>query len=160
MAGVAEMLARNAAYTKPGASGFDTQLPQMDEFSYRDWVQQNHVPTQPDAKGMQDYDMRGYYRTAQSPGAWNLLRSQGAIPSDMEPLGTKVDPNDNKPHYPDYWKTPAHETFSNESQWATPMAPQWTPDDKLAAPSGRVMFDDRKQQQQPTLADTIFSGLR
>lgn len=143
MAGVAEMLAKNAQYTKPGASGFDTQLPLLDEMQYRNWVQQNNVPTQPNAQGTQDYDMRGFYRGLQQGDP----RAQSA-----------VDPNDSRLHFPDKWKTPGHETFSNESQWATPMAPQWTPDDKLVAPSGRIVFDDKRAQQPKTLADTVFGG--
>jgi hypothetical protein len=48
-------------------------------------------------------------------------------------------------HFPDFWKTPLHQTFSNESQWAPPTAPQWTPNDQLAQPNGRVLFDERLQ---------------
>lgn len=75
--------------------------------------------------------MRGFYKALKSgdPKAKNA-----------------IDPNDNKLHYPDYWKTPYHQTFSNESQWATKNAPHWTDDDKLVLPNGRVVFDDRKHK--------------
>jgi hypothetical protein len=60
-----------------------------------------------------------------------------------------VDPNDGKLHYPDYWKTPYHETFSNQSKWANEKAPRWTDDDKLITPDGRVLFDDRARNANP-----------
>ena len=60
-----------------------------------------------------------------------------------------IDPNDQKLHYPDYWKTPLHKTFSNESQWAPANAPKWTEDDKLVTPGGRVVFDDKAKNGSP-----------
>lgn len=121
----------------PGAS-YNTPLHPLDEMAFRQWVTQNKVPFDPNA-GASDYDMRGFYRGMQ----------QG------DPRATSaIDPNDSRLHYPDFWKTPAHETFSNESQWANPAAPQWTGDDKLVAPSGRVMFDDR--QQRDALASALM----
>ena len=96
--------------------------------AYRQWVKDNDVPTNPDAKGQQDYDMRGF---------WLGLQHQNPKAQSA------VDPNDNRLHYPDYWKTPSHETFSNESQWAKPDSPGWTDDDKLVTPGGPVLYDDR-----------------
>lgn len=114
---------------QPGAS-YNTRLSPMDEFAYRQWVQQNNVPTNPNSMMPQDYDMRGFYQGLQQGNP----KARSAI-----------DPNDSRLHYPDFWKTPLHQTFSNESQWAPPTAPQWTPNDQLAAPNGRVLFDDRNQ---------------
>ena len=55
-----------------------------------------------------------------------------------------VNPNDQKLHYPDYWKTPYHKSFSNESQWADPAkAPRWNEKDQLVMPDGTVVFDER-----------------
>lgn len=108
---------------------FDTKLSPLDEFAYRQWVKDNNVPTNPDATAPQDYDMRGF---------WQGLQQQNPKAQSA------VDPNDNRLHYPDNWKTPIHQTFSNESQWAQPGAPSWTEDDKLVAPNGWVVFDDRK----------------
>lgn len=116
---------------QPGAS-YNTPLNPLDEFAYRQWVAQNNVPTDPNATSPQDYDMRGFWRGLQQ----NDPRAQSAI-----------DPNDSRLHFPDFWKTPIHQTFSNESQWAPPTAPQWTPTDQLASPNGRVVFDDRNQNQ-------------
>mgnify|MGYP001593740306 FL=1 len=112
------------------AQSYNTPLSPMDEFAYRQWVQQNQVPTNPNATNPQDYDMRGFYQGLQQGNP----RAQSAI-----------NPNDSQMHFPDFWKTPLHQTFSNESQWAPPTAPQWTPNDQLAQPDGRVMFDERNQ---------------
>lgn len=108
---------------------YNTQLPQMDELQFRQWLQQNRVPFNPDAKTT-DYDMRGFYQAAQQqqPG-----------------ISTQVNPNDNQLHYPDRFKTPSHQSFSNESQWAGDQAPQWVNDSQLAAPSGRIVFDERRR---------------
>jgi len=111
------------------AASYNTTLSPLDEFAYRQWVAQNNVPTDPNSIAPQDYDMRGFYRALQ----------QG------NPMAkSAIDPNDNRLHYPDFWKTPMHQTFSNQSQWASPNAPQWTPnEDQLAASNGRILFDDK-----------------
>lgn len=113
---------------QPGAS-YNTPLDPGQEQFFRQWVQHNNVPFNPDATTPQDYDMRGFYQGLQQGNP----KAQSAI-----------DPNDSRMHYPDFWKTPLHQTFSNESQWAPPSAPQWTPNDQLAS-DGRVLFDDRAQ---------------
>lgn len=112
------------------SSNYNTPLSPLDEFAYRQWVQQNNVPTNPNSTTPQDYDMRGFY-----------LGLQQGNPKAR----SAIDPNDSQMHYPDFWKTPIHQTFSNESQWAGPNAPQWTQNDQLAAPNGKVLFDDRAQ---------------
>jgi hypothetical protein len=112
------------------ATSYNTPLSPLDELAYRQWVQQNNVPTDPNNTAPQDYDMRGFYQGLQQGNP----KAQSAI-----------DPNDSRLHFPDFWKTPLHQTFSNESQWAPGNAPQWTPNDQLAQPNGRVMFDDKAQ---------------
>jgi hypothetical protein len=108
---------------------YNTKLPQMDEFQFRQWLQQNNVPFDPNAKTT-DYDMRGFYQAAQQqqPG-----------------ISTAINPNDHLLHYTDRFKTPLHQSFSSESQWAGPNAPQWVNDSQLAAPNGRIVFDERKR---------------
>lgn len=145
-------LARNQAYLAPGSHTYNTQLSSADEGRFRQWVTNNKVPFDPNAK-VSDYDMRGFWKTSQDPEAWKALQQSGKIPEEISPAGTKVDPNDGRPHYPDWWKTPFHQTFSNESQWAGPNAPHWTDDDKLMTPDGKVVFDDRAQETKPVQVD-------
>ena len=152
---------RNMPFVKPGASDFQTQLSPQQEDQFRRWVQKNNVPFNPNSKGPTDYDMRGYWKASQDPSQWAQLQKSGAIPSDIQPAGTRVDPNDGKPHFPDYWKTPYHETFSNESQWANPKtAPRWNNKDQLVTPDGKVLFDDRKQNKKKgrTILDAPLAG--
>jgi hypothetical protein len=121
--------AQNAPYVQPGANNFNTALDPAQELAFRAWVAENKVPFDPEAK-QSDYDMRGFW---------------AALQRDDPKAKSAVDPNDKQLHYPDYWKTPSHETFSNESQWATPMAPRWNEQDQLIAPSGRITFHDRRR---------------
>lgn len=100
-----------------------------DETAFRGWLKKNNVPFNADAP-VTDYDMRGFYKGLQS--------------GDPK-AASAIDPNDSRLHYPDYWKTPYHETFSQESQWATPTAPQWNSLDQLISPGGRIKFDDRTE---------------
>jgi hypothetical protein len=121
---------RNAPYVRPGASGFNTPLGQLDEFAFRQWVQDNGVPFQPDAP-QTDYDMRGFWRGLQQ-------QNPRAV--------SAVNANDGMMHYPDYWKTPQHETFSADSQWAVPGAPKWNDQDQLVSPGQRILYDERKRR--------------
>jgi N12 class adenine-specific DNA methylase len=132
--------ARNKAWARPDAKDFTTKLDPGQEAKFQTWVKTNKVPFDPDPDA--DYDMRGYWKASQDPTAWKKLIDGGKIDKEL----TKIDPNDGKPHYPDYWKTPYHETFSNESQWADPAkAPRWNDKDQLVAPDGKVVFDDKAQ---------------
>jgi hypothetical protein len=126
---LADISARNAPYVKPGGGDYNTQLQPLNEMAFRQWIQQNRVPFNPDAQ-QSDYDMRGFYQGLQQ----------------QNPRATSaVNPNDGRMHYPDRWKTPLHETFSADSQWAGPVAPRWNEQDQLIAPSGRIIFDERKR---------------
>ena len=120
--------ARNTPFVRPDAGSFNTQLPLLDEMAFRQWLQKNRVPFNADAP-VTDYDMRGFWRGLQQGNP----RAVSAI-----------DPNDQRLHYPDYWKTPYHETFSGESQFAGPTAPMWNEQDQLVSPSARILFDDRR----------------
>jgi hypothetical protein len=120
-------LGRNQEWVRPGEHNYNTPLSGQDEASFRDWLGQNKVPFDVSAP-VTDYDMRGF---------WKGLQSGDPV------AASSVNPNDNRMHYPDRWKTPYHETFSAGSQWATPDAPNWTPDDKLIDKYGRTLFDER-----------------
>jgi len=119
---------RNQAYVAPGDHVYNTPLPGNDEKAFRQWLAENKVPFDANAP-VTDYDMLGFWKAMQTgdPRAANA-----------------VDPNDGKLHYSDYWKTPYHESFSAESQWANPKtAPHWNEKDQLVAPDGSVIYDDR-----------------
>lgn len=110
-------------------SDYNTKLSLLDEMAFRQWVQNNNVPFNPNA-GTTDYDMRGFYQAAQQ----------------QEPgISTAINPNDHLLHYPDRFKTPQHQSFSNESQWAGPNAPRWINDSQLALPNGRIVFDEKNR---------------
>lgn len=120
-----EIFQRNQAYINPNApKAYNTQLPLADELAFRSWLQQNNVPFDPEAK-VSDYDMRGFYQGLQSgdPAAKSAINAY-----------------DKQLHYPDKWKTPYHESFSNESQWANDNAPRWGDGDILSNSQGRVIF--------------------
>lgn len=122
----AEIFQRNQQYVNPNVKQpYNTALPQADELAFRNWVQQNRVPFDPDAATPQDYDMRGFFRSL-----------QGGEPAAR----SAVNEHDGRLHYPDKWKTPYHESFSNESQWANEAAPRWGDGDVLSNASGRVIY--------------------
>lgn len=116
---------RNKGYSKKGE--YQTTLQPAEEIAFRRWVMANGVPFNPE-QGVQDYDMRGF---------WKALMSKD--PKAM----TAVNPNDQQIHFPDFWKTPYHQTFSSESQWAGKGAPTWNDKDQLVLPGGQVIFDER-----------------
>ena len=122
------LLARNMAYADPNWQQQMTQLPPEQEAAFLQWVQANQVPFNP-ADKFPDYDMRGYYLSLQQGGA-----PQAGINEATQSL-----------HFPDIYKTPYHESFSSESKWAKEGAPSWQ-DNRLIAPSGEVIFEDKPEQ--------------
>jgi hypothetical protein len=127
---------------QPGAT-YNTTLNPLEEFAFRQWVQDNHVPFDPYSTAPQDYDMRGFYQGLQQQN-----------PKAM----SAVDPNDGLMHYPDFWKTPIHQTFSNESQWAPANAPAWNDQDQLVSQGGRIIFDDRAKKVSELAALLMGNG--
>lgn len=118
---------RNAQWAMPAPSGgYMTSLPPDQEAQFKAWVAQNKVPFDPSR--VADYDMRGFWQAQSQPG-----------------LATAINPNDNMLHFPDRFKTPYHQSFSAESQWALPGAPNWNNQDQLVLPNGRVIFDERNR---------------
>lgn len=123
-----DFYARNQAYAKPGP--YQTMLMPTQELLFRLWLQQNAVPFDPRAT-TPDYDMRGFWK--------------GLMTNDPT-AATAVNPNDSMLHYPDYWKTPYHESFSADSQWATPDAPRWNEQSQLVGKDGTVVFDEKARR--------------
>lgn len=123
MSSVRDRIASQLVKATP--STYSTGLTPAEEQLFQAWVGKNNVPFRDEPQS--DYDMRGYYR--------------GLLSGDPRAVSA-VDPNDTRMHYPDVWKTPYHETFSRESQWAAPNAPTWNENDQLML-GGKVLFDDR-----------------
>ncbi len=140
--------ARNQQYLAGGEQQYNTDLGDA-EPEFQAWLKQNKIPFDPGATNS-DYDMRGFYKALQE-----------GDPKAKE----AINPNDNQMHFPDYWKTPYHQSFSNESQWADPAkAPKWNEQDQLVTPDGKVVFDEKalaiarqqqKQEQNAKLAMAI-----
>lgn len=108
---------------------YNTQLSPLDEMAFRQWIAQNNVPFNPNAP-TSDYDMRGFYQAQQQ----NDPRAR-----------SEINPYDQRLHFTDAFKTPLHESFSGQSQYAAPIAPQWNADEtQLMSPGGRILFDVRK----------------
>lgn len=125
-----QMMRRNQQYSRPGP--YSTMLMPSDEVMFRNWLQANNVPFNPNSTGPQDYDMRGFYQAMQQ----------------KDPIATSaINPNDQRMHYPDFWKTPYHQSFSAGSQWANPGAPTWNQQDQLVDRSGNVLFDERRRDR-------------
>lgn len=128
---------RNSKWAKPHPT-YATKLSPEEEAQFRAWTAQNKVPFNPNDQAA-DYDMRGYFRGLMSG---DPVAAQAADPND-------IDPRTGKPrmHFPDKWKTPFHETFSQESQYALPTAPSWQ-GDRLVTPDGQVLFDDKAPKRK------------
>ena len=124
-----KLLQRNLAYAKPDWQSQMTQLPPEQEAAFNQWLQANEVQYNPNDK-YPDYDMKGYYLSMQG--------GQGPQAS--------VNTTDQQLHYPDTFKTPYHESFSKESQWATEGAPEWQ-GERLVAPSGELVFETPKAKE-------------
>jgi hypothetical protein len=101
------------------------RLNPQQEALFEAWVRANQVPVTP------DYDMRAYWLHRNDPG-----------------MQTQVNPNDHRPHFPDTFKTPLHQSFSGESIFANPAShpPMWNDRDQLVGPNGKVLFDERRRK--------------
>jgi hypothetical protein len=131
VASTAPMAAPPAAglsYAKPGS--YVTKLPPDQETEFRKWVSDNKIPNETASgkadptftAGDQTYDMRGY---------WLAMKNGDS----------RAKRDGNTYHFPDIWKTPYHQSFSNESQYATTDAPRWD-GNRLVDKSGKVVFEE------------------
>lgn len=120
-------LKQNQPYTTEGPNNYSTDL-NVAEPGFQAWVSKNKVPFDPNNTGPSDYDMRGFYH---------------ALTTGNPLAQSSINPNDKQLHYPDYWKTPYHKSFSDESQWAKPVAPKWNEQDQLITPGGKISVDER-----------------
>lgn len=121
---------RNLAYAIVPKTGYQTPLNIKEQIGFYNWIEKNNVPYDPSPQA--DYDMQGFYK---------------ALQAGDPKATTAINQNDKQIHYPDYWKTPYHQTFSNESQWALPGAPSWNNQDQLVSPSGDIVYDEKVHSQ-------------
>jgi hypothetical protein len=122
LATLQQNFARNQAWAQPGP--YTTALSPSDEQAFRTWVAKTGAPfdfSWPPDQSQQDYDMRGFWQ-AQQAGDPNAVQAAS------------------NGHFPDQYKTPYHESFSNQSQYALPNAPIWR-GNQLYDSSGRMLFD-------------------
>ena len=126
----AQNLARNQQWTLPGP--YQTRLSPTEEQQFQQWLRQQPNIKDPGEYLRPDasYDMRGFWK-AMMAGNPNAASS--------------VNPDDLTVHYPDIWKTPYEATFSKQSIYAMPTAPDWVRDYRgnwrYVMPSGQVIFD-------------------
>jgi hypothetical protein len=106
-----------------------------DELKFQKWVKDNRVPFEDSPAA--DYDMRGFWK--------------GLMTGDPQ-ARTAINPYDNRMHFPDKWKTPYHESFSSDSQYAKPNAARWTGNDAIGFALrdnlGNIISDERTPQQK------------
>ena len=139
---------RNKSFSKKDWSA-TTFKSEEEEAEFRKWVEEQAGKEKSSGtEGMfsnyqhddafPDYDMRGFYRD---------------LKAGKPEAESGVNPQDGKMHGSDYYKTPYHESFSAQSQWATEGAPDWVGDDeqgwKLVDSKGKVYKDETVQAQQP-----------
>ena len=120
-----QALGQTRSYAKPGP--YQTPLAPAEEREFRTWLTTIPIPFDPEDP-YSDYDMRGF---------WKALKAG-------DPRATSgINPNDHSLHFTDYWKTPYHRSFSNESKFAKHGAPAWNAQDQLVLPSGKIVYDER-----------------
>lgn len=117
---------------------YQTKLEPQHEAKFQSWVKDNKIPWKDEPKA--DYDMRGYYKD-------NIAKGDDV---------RKMSQFDNKPHFPDTYKTPYHESFSNESQYADKAkAPHWE-GDKLINNDGSLRKDETPKQSSAPASQAMF----
>lgn len=130
---VANYLSQNAAYAMPPPvmqGGYQTKLSPLDEMAFQQWVKANNVPFDPSPTA--DYDMRGFYK---------------ALKTNDPRAATGMNANDGMMHFTDYFKTPYHQSFSEESKYTSKGAPRWNDQDQLELPSGKIVYDEKKDNK-------------
>ena len=124
------------------AQGWQTKLSPELEAEYQRWAPANNIPVY-DSNQVVDYDMRGFYK--------------GLFEGD--PRASRGFGNDNQMHFSDYWKTPYHPSFSNESKFANEQAPRWEKDSfipgafNLVDQQGTLRVEDKPQMQSDYLSE-------
>lgn len=114
-------LKRHLQYTRPG--GWYTQLNPAQQKLFEQWGRTLQTTNGEALYNKQDptpdYDYAGYW-----------LAMHKGDPRAVRDLANG--------HFPDIWKTPFEQSFSNESQYALPTAPHW-----VETPQGWQTVDSR-----------------
>ena len=123
----------NRQWSNPGP--YFTQLSPEEKDRFVKWAFENLGQGDYQRMGSpySDYDHRGFWKAATSGDPRASL---------------SVNQSDNRVHAPDIWKTPFHESFSNESMYATQDAPKWVQKGKdwfLVDRSGNVLRREIEQ---------------
>lgn len=126
---IAELLIGRRDEISPNGQPYNTRLNPLQEMAFRQWQESSGIPFDL-AAPVTDYDLRGYW-----------LGSQQGSPHAAPPEASAFD---GRQHLTDYWKTPLHQSFSSESQWANPQtAPRWSEDGAyLESRDGRIRFKE------------------
>lgn len=105
-----------------------TKLNPAEEEQFQEWAARTRAPI------TDDYDMRGFWKSGEA---------------------TSVNQNDGLPHFTDRFKTPLHESFSGESQYADPdtRPPHWNSSDQLVTDDGSVLFDEPAELKKRLAGD-------
>lgn len=98
-----------------------TLLAPTDEMIFRQWIADQGIKDLDHPAS--HYDYRGF---------WKALQEGNPVAVQSASNG----------HFPDVWKLPGHPTFSNESKYATPLAPHWE-GDRLVTNQGKLVVDER-----------------
>lgn len=144
---------------QPGPNPFATTLTPEEEQGFANFAKQTR--NLPDV----GYDLKGLYKEANDKNLINdILQGKNTELAGMNP-GTQSF------HYTDKYKTPFHESFSRESQYATPEAPQWLENPnqqgfQLVDKQGNILIDESQQKMQEmnqkpsTQAEQILSQMK
>lgn len=126
------MFDRNKDYLADGDHTYQTQLTPEEEAQFQQYIADKSDKQDIGRDDAPDYDMRGW---------WKAMKA-GDPKAEMQIV---TDKHGTLKHRSDWWKTPYHESFSADSQWAGKKAPKWK-GDQLVAPDGKILFGGKEEE--------------
>lgn len=124
---------RNKGFVNPGENTYQTVLTPEEEKQFQAYIADKSDKQDLGRVDDLGYDLRGWWKAMMAGDKRAFLM---------------INPIDNLKHRSDYWKTPYHKSFSNESQWANKGAPSWNDKNQLVAPDGTVVFDEKAEAEK------------